>query len=510
MMRQLISASLHQRVLVVFAAAVLVAIGIRRSREIPVDVFPEFAPPIVEVQTEAPGLSTEEVDELVTVPLEGALIGAPGVHTVRSKSVLRLSSIVLVLEDDANPLAVRQSVQERLGAGARLLPTNVKAPVMLPALSALSRVMKIGVTSTTLPMLELSELVRWTVRPRLMGIPGVRNFGAHIGRAEVADEVVGPDFTELWISLDPAVDRDATVTRITEVIDGYPGLYRDLLTYLKERIKEVLTGASASIVTRIYGPDLGVLRSEAEAVAAAMGSVEGLVDLHPESQVLVPRLQVTLDTRAVERYGLTPRAVRDTLATLVFPPGYHPEFLGEFQAQREARNKLMVLALLSVLAMLAFLHAGFRSVRPTLLILFGLPFAIAGGVLAVRMTGGVLSLGSFIGFITVLGVGARNSILLLDHYRHLELEEGMIFGRELVLRGALERLAPILMTALTTALALLPIVMRPGQPGTEIEQPMAVVILAGLVSTTLLSLVVLPPLYLLVGRGAACPREAEA
>ena len=105
-----------------------------------------------------------------------------------------------------------------------------------------------------------------TRQPRVDGGPGVRNFGAHIGRAEVADEVVGPNFTELWVSLDPSVDYEATVAKIQSIVDGYPGLYRDLLTYLRERIKEVLTGASATIVVRVYGPDLEGLQAQAQAV----------------------------------------------------------------------------------------------------------------------------------------------------------------------------------------------------------------------------------------------------
>ena len=107
------------------------------------------------------------------------------------------------------------------------------------------------------------------VSRELREIPGVRNFGAHIGRAEVADEVVGVEFTELWVSLDPEVDYRSAVARIQEVVDGYPGLFRDVLTYLKERIKEVLTGASATIVVRIFGPELDGLRGSAERVAAS-------------------------------------------------------------------------------------------------------------------------------------------------------------------------------------------------------------------------------------------------
>ena len=108
------------------------------------------------------------------------------------------------------------------------------------------------------PGTSLDAMRRITERAskELMAVPGVRNFGSHIGRAEVADEVVGPNFTELWISLDPSVDYEATVAKIQSIVDGYPGLYRDLLTYLRERIKEVLTGASATIVVRVSGPEL--------------------------------------------------------------------------------------------------------------------------------------------------------------------------------------------------------------------------------------------------------------
>src|SRR5574343_1708621 len=105
------------------------------------------------------------------------------------------------------------------------------------------------------------------VSKELRASPGVRNFGSHIGRAEVADEVVGPNFTELWISLDTAVDYDSTVAKIQAVVEGYPGLYRDVLTYLRERIKEVLTGASATMVVRLYGPDVDVLRDKAAEVS---------------------------------------------------------------------------------------------------------------------------------------------------------------------------------------------------------------------------------------------------
>jgi Cu/Ag efflux pump CusA len=124
-----------------------------------------------------------------------------------------------------------------------------------------------------------------------------------------------------------------------------------------------------------------------------------------------------------------------------------------------------------------------------------LSVALTGSIFSALLGGGVLSLGSIVGFITVLGIAARNSIMLISHYRYLETEENVSFGKELILRGAMERLSPILMTALTTALALVPIVIGGNRPGQEIEHPMAIVIIGGLVTSILLNLLFMPALY---------------
>src|SRR5262249_41693289 len=160
---------------------------------------------------------------------------------------------------------------------------------------------------------------RMTLRAsrELRAIPGVRNFGSHVGRAEVADEVVGPNFTELWINVDPSVDYPATVARIQAAMDGYPGLYCDVQTYLKERSKEVLTGTSSSIVVRLFGPDVAVLRTKAKDVERVMGEVAGVVNLKVEPQVLVPQVEVRLRPEAAERFGLTPGQVRRATTTLL-------------------------------------------------------------------------------------------------------------------------------------------------------------------------------------------------
>ncbi len=440
----------------------------------------------------------------------------------------------------------------------------------------------------------------------LRSIEGVNNFGSHIGRAEVADEVYGPNFTELWISIDPDVDYETTVAKVQEAVDGYPGLYRDLLTYLTERIKEVLTGASGAIVVRIHGPDLEQLQTHAQQVADVMKDVPGVTNLKIEPQVLIPQIVITLKPDAAARFGLTPGDVRTAVTTLIrgaqvgeifegqkifrvvvwgvesvrrdldavqrllidtpsgaqvplrdvasvaiesapnaitrigssrkldvicnvagrdlgsvaseieqrvhdnvrFEQEYHPEFLGEYAEAQASRQRLLGLTMFSVVGILLLLQSDFQSPRVVLLIFLTLPFALVGGVAGAFVSGGVISLGSLIGFVTVLGVAARNGIMLMDHYRHLQLEEGVAFGTDLVIRGAEERLAPILMTALTTGLALVPLIVTGNEPGQEIEYPMAFVILGGLVTSTLLNLFVLPPLFLKFGRPEP-PRTAE-
>ncbi len=449
------------------------------------------------------------------------------------------------------------------------------------------------------PGTSLEAMTRITIRvsKELRAIPGVRNFGSHIGRAEVADEVVGPNFTELWISVDPNVPLDETTAKIQEVVDGYPGLYRDLLTYLKERIKEVLTGAGATIVVRVYGPDMDVLRAKAQEIYKQVTSVEGVLTPKVEPQVLVPQLQVRLRPDATARFGLTAGQIRRAVATLVkgtkvgeiyedqksydvvvwgvpklrtdlaalrrlsidlplggtvplgdvadietvpapneikresasrriditcnvkgrdlgsvareieakvkkldFDSGYHPEFLGEYAARAESQRRLFTLTSLSLIGILLLLHMDFQSWRLTLLVALTIPFALVGGVVGTMLDNGVLSLGSLVGFVTVLGIAARNGIMLVSHYRHLEEVEGEAFGPKLVQRGSEERLAPILMTALATGLALVPLVIGGNLPGHEIEYPMAVVIIGGLVTSTLLNLFLLPPIYLVFGR----------
>ena len=438
-------------------------------------------------------------------------------------------------------------------------------------------------------------------------VPGVLNCGTHIGQAFQADEIVGVNAGEHWISIDRHANYEETVAAVQEVVDGYPGLHRDVQTYLKERIEEVLTGASEPILVRVYGDDLDVLREQAQRVKQVLSEIEGTDDPHISLEVEVPQITVKVNLAAAERYGLKPGDVRRAAATLVageevgdvfrdgraydvqvwstpetrasltsiqnlpidtpngqrvrladvaavnvqstpnlidrtngsrrvevgsfidpkadlgavvtqqqerletlnLPAGYSVQLLGEYTERQAATERLTIFAIAALILILVLLQASFRSWRLAILALLTLPIALVGGVLAAYFTGGVLSLGSLVGFLTVMGIAARNGILLISHCQHLERIEGVPFSGSLVLRGAGERLSPILMTTLATGLALVPLVIMGDVPGHEIEYPMAVVILGGLLTSTLLNLFIVPSLYLRFAQSRKTRKAAE-
>ena len=189
------------------------------------------------------------------------------------------------------------------------------------------------------------------------------------------------------------------------------------------------------------------------------------------------------------------------------PQGYHVEYGGQFESEAQASQQLLWLSLGVVVAIFFILSSAFSSSRDALLIMVNLPLALIGGIVGVYLAGGVLSVASIVGFITLFGIATRNGIMLVSHIRHLQEHEEVTDFRAAVTRGATERLVPILMTALAAGLALLPIALSAGEPGSEIQAPMAMVIMFGLLSSTALNMVVVPILYERFGRPAS-PRVA--
>lgn len=191
---------------------------------------------------------------------------------------------------------------------------------------------------------------------------------------------------------------------------------------------------------------------------------------------------------------------KEVSAKVRFPDGFYASFTGTAEAGSSAQSEILLYALIAAAGIVLLLSAVFHNMRNLLLVLANLPFALVGGIFAIVASGGVLTVGSLVGLVTLFGITTRNSIMMISHFEHLVSEEGMTWGADAALRGASERLVPILMTALVTALGLLPLAVGSGTPGREIEGPMAIVILGGLATSTLLNLLLLPALAQRFGR----------
>ena len=447
------------------------------------------------------------------------------------------------------------------------------------------------------------------VQREVLKIKGVAQVGAHIGTAPLGEEVNGVNFSENWIALTPNANYDKVLNQIRAVAASHPGAYSDALTYLHERIDEVLTnGTTEDVAVRIYGPSLATLTRLAGQIKRAFDQIPGLDDVQPAPLESIPEVDITVNTVAAQKYGLTPGGIRreaaimissepvaeiptngdvytvamwstpptradlsslyqlpiDTpaggqvalgqvaaivikpgpsviyrengtradevdadisgrslgtvigavhaaLAKIKMPRGYTTAVLGEATERAAAQKTLVEYGTGALLLILLLLQAAFQNWRASILEFLTLPMALVGGVIAAYADLGTITLGALVGFFTVLGIAARNGILMISHFRHLENQENVPFGPELVMRGASERLSPILMTALATALALAPLVFYGDRPGQEIEYPMAVVILGGLATSTLLNLFVLPALYLRFGHlPTASPSKPKA
>jgi CzcA family heavy metal efflux pump len=431
----------------------------------------------------------------------------------------------------------------------------------------------------------------------LRAVPGVRDIAAHIGRAVFGDRVVGINFAELWVSIDPQADYDATVASIQTVTDGYAGQNPQVRTYLQQIVDQPETSSSDALTVRLLGEDHVVLREQAEKLRQSIAGIDGVVDPHVVLPVEEPTLEIEVDLASAQNYGVKPGDVRRAAATLLsgiqvgslfeeqkvfdvvvwgapeiresvddvrqllidtpggghvrledvaevrvassptvikregisayidigfdvqgrnaravtsdveaairsfaFPLEYHAVVLGDFAARQAAQQRMLIAGLMTAFGIFLLLQASFRSWNLALVMLLSAPAALAGGVLAAFLgSGSPLLMGVLAGLLTVLGITLRHATMLVSHMQHLEDQEGEAFGLQLVQRGAQERLAPILMTALATGLALLPFLLFGNTPGHEIVRPMAIAILGGLVTSTLFNLFIVPALYLRFG-----------
>jgi CzcA family heavy metal efflux pump len=451
-----------------------------------------------------------------------------------------------------------------------------------------------GPTGTSHP--EMSRIAT-LVSNELRSIPGVLNVSANVGRAVLSDRVTNINSSQIWVSINPAADYDKTVSEVEEVVAGYPGLSNEVLTYLQSKVREELSGTDESLIVRVYGEDLGLIKSKAEEVHKLMSNVLGIV----ESKVLYPEEEATLEIEvnleAAKRYGLKPGDVRREATSLVsgilvgnlfeeqkvfdvvvwgvpetrhsvtsleelligtptmgsiplknvadirivpnvtnikresviryvdvgakinggdyasitadinriisevdFPLEYRAELLGEYAERLTAQDRILSMVIAAAILIFLLLQVTFRSWKLAIAVFLTLPMAFVGGiVMSLLSSGSLLSLGAILGFVTVFSIAVRNSVILIHNYRLIESDSKHSFGPELVKKVTRERFASILTTAFLIFLAVLPMALFGNIAGLEIVHSAALIILGGVVTSTLYTLLGVPAMYLMFG-----------
>jgi CzcA family heavy metal efflux pump len=384
------------------------------------------------------------------------------------------------------------------------------------------------------------------VRQKLAQIPGVE---AEVGqpishridhllsgtRAQIAIKLFGPDLATLRTKAREIRDQMAQVEGIVDLIVepqvGVPQVQINLKRQeaaavglraadLAETVDTAFNGHVASqvledqktfdVLVRFHD----AARESLEAIGRTLIDTPAgaKVPLAQVAEVRVDQGPNTINRENVQRriiiqanvadrdLGSVINDIRAAIGTNVqLPQGYFVQYGGQFEAQEKASRLIALLSLVAIGGIFLLLFIALKAARPALLVMANLPLALIGGVVMVFLSGGTLSIASLVGFITLFGIATRNGIMLISHYQHLMEEEGVGF-RDAITQGSMERLSPILMTALVTGVGLIPLAIGVGEPGKEIQQPMAVVILGGIVTSTFLNMIVLPALYLKYGR----------
>lgn len=436
----------------------------------------------------------------------------------------------------------------------------------------------------------------------LQDIPEIKSIGRRAGRAERDDHVMPVSVNELDVEFKAGGrPREEVFAEIRDRLKTIPGTFVNVGQPISHRLAHMLSGVSAKLAVKLYGPDLEVLRSKGAEIEAIAKELPGLADVFLEKQVPIPQIKILVNRDRAKVYGLQTAALNRQLSTLfggetlgelregertidlvlrlpesyrnaperlgdllvetgtgqrvplrlvadvreatgpnvinrengtrriiigantterdlqslvmtlqervreqvTLPQGYFISFEGEFQAQQAAAKRIAWSSVMILLVVGFLLYGYFRSGIMALQVLINIPLAIMGGLFLTWLLIDNISIATLVGFIAVAGIAARNCIMMLSHYLHLMKHEGEGFTREMVVRGTLERLVPVLMTALSAGIALVPLLLAAGEPGKEILHPVAVVIVGGLVSSTLLDLLVTPAVFFHFGRKSA-------
>ena len=464
----------------------------------------------------------------------------------------------------------------------------------------------IAATSAPGTSLEQMNQISDVIEEQILAVPEVAKVGRRLGRAERGDHVVPVSTAEFDVDFRQGEDakgrtRAEILDDLKSRIQSIPGIFAVVGGPLADRIGHMLSGVSAPVAIKVFGPDLDTLRRIGAEIQGIAKTIPGFADAKLDQQSSIPQLRIEADRDRSAAYGITPGILNEKLSALVggkflaelregqrainlvlrlplawrdspekiallpietdggrflpleamadvreargpnvifrengqrrftiaikptgrdvgarvaeleklvadqvkFPEGYFVTYEGEFQAQQDATRRILILSAAVFLIIVFLLYGYFQSLSLALQVLLNIPLALVGGLVLTWLLIDNISIATLVGFIAVGGIAARNGIMMLSHYLHLMKHEGEEFTRQMVERGTLERMVPVLMTALAAGIALIPFVLAGDQPGKEILHPVAVVIVGGLVSSTFLDFLITPLIFHSFGRNAA-------
>ncbi|MBE0690517.1 MAG: efflux RND transporter permease subunit, partial [Anaerolineae bacterium] len=505
-MRWIVNKSLQVRFVIVILAAAVILFGIAQLGDMPVNVFPEFGPPVVQIQTEALGLSAEEVESLITVPMEADLLnGVAWLDAIRSESVNGLSSIELIFDPGTDPIRARQMVQERL-TQAHALPNVSQPPLMLQPLSATNRVMTIGLSSSELSLIDMSVLARWTIQPRLIGVPGVANVS-----------IWGRRDWQLQVQVDPERlhANDVTLDQIIETTGE--ALWVSPLSYLKSSSP----GTAGWIDTpnqRLGIQHILPITSPADLAQVPIVDTEGplmlgdVTDIVEDHQPLVgdallndsaglllvievfPGTNTLVVTRGVEDAldAMRPGLSGIEIDTTIFRPANYIE-----QAMGNLSTALLVGAVL-VMVVLGGFFFGWRTAVISIVVI---PISLITAVFILYLSGATFNTMVLAGLVIALGVIIDDAIIDVENIAR-RLQQRRSEGKELTVMSivgdaAIEMRSPILYATLIILLAVLPVFVLPGL-SSAFYRPLAVSSIVAIITSLAVTLIVTPALGLIL------------
>lgn len=515
MVRWIVGTSIELRVLVVVVAALIMVFGIAQLRQMPVDVLPEFSPPYVEIQTESLGLSAEEVEQLITTPMEQDLLaGLPWLQSFRSESVPGLSSVMLTFQPGTDLMKARQMVSERL-TQAVAMPHVSKPPVMLQPLSATNRVMIVGLSSKTVSHIQMSVLARWTIQPRLLGVPGVANVS-----------IWGQRDRQLQVQVDPKRLEQNKVTLLEVLETTGNALWVSSLSFVEASTPG--TGGFIDIPNQRLGiRHISPIVSPGELAQVPiedkklrLSDVANVVENHqpligdaitgegPGLLMVIEKFPNanTLDvTRGVEQAlaEMAPGLPGITVDTSVYRPADYIEI-----AIRNVGSAALIGLILLAVALLVY----FRSVRPTLIALVAVPLSLIAAALALYFAGATFNMLALTGFAAPIGVLICHVVFEVDaifRRRHAHVGKDQATVADTILHASHEVRIAILYAATILLLTVAPIAFMSGTPG-AFFRPVAIAYSLAIAASLTVMLTLTPALSRLSLAGKRIPANPQS